>query len=84
MVIKNKISRRSFVGTTAAGAAAFTVIPSITFAGNAGTEKIRLGYIGTGKQSHSLLNDLNKCPETVVMACCDVMTTKLEKFKGEA
>ena len=67
MVIKNKISRRSFVGTTAAGAAAITVIPAFTYAGNAGTDKIRLGYIGTGKQSHYLLSSLNKCPETVCL-----------------
>jgi len=80
----NKISRRNFVGTTVAGAAAFTVLPGFSIAGNAGVEKIRLGFIGTGIQSHSLLRDLNKCPETVIMACCDVVSTKLAKFKGEA
>jgi len=84
MAIKNEISRRSFVGITAASAAAITVIPAFAVAGNAGTDKIRLGFIGVGKQSHSLLNSLNKCPETVVMACCDVVSTKLEKFKAEA
>jgi len=81
---KNKISRRNFVGSTAAGAAALTVIPAFSFAANAGTDKIRLGYIGTGIQSHGLLKNLSKCPETVVMACCDVVSTKLDKFKGEA
>lgn len=81
---KNKISRRNFVGSTAVGAAALTVIPGFTFAGNAETEKIRLGFIGNGIQSHGLLKSLTKCPETVVMACCDVVSTKLAKFKGEA
>ncbi len=38
--MKNSISRRSFVGTSAAGAAAFTVIPGFTFAANAGIAKI--------------------------------------------
>ena len=84
MVIKNKISRRNFVGITAAGAASFTVLPSLSFAANAGTNKIGLGFIGTGIQSHGLLTNLGKCPETVVLACCDVVSTKLEKFKGEA
>ncbi|MEI6680383.1 MAG: Gfo/Idh/MocA family oxidoreductase [Mariniphaga sp.] len=81
---KNKISRRNFVTTATAGAAAFTVVPAISFAANAGTDKIRLGYIGTGIQSHGLLKSINICPETVVMACCDVVTTKVEKFRGEA
>ncbi len=84
MESKIKMSRRNFVGTTAAGAAAFTVNPGFTMATNTGTDKIRLGFIGVGKQSHSLLKDLNKCPETVVMACCDVVSTKAAKFKGEA
>lgn len=84
MVSKNKISRRNFVGTTAAGAAAFTVMPELTIAGNIGSGKISLGFIGTGIQSHGLLKSLSKCPETVVLACCDVVSTKLEKFKGEA
>lgn len=81
---KSKISRRSFVTTATAGAAAFTVVPAISFAANAGTDKIRLGYIGTGIQSHGLLKSISNCPETVVMACCDVVTTKVEKFRGEA
>ncbi len=86
MIMENKIkmSRRNFVGKTAAGAAALTVIPGFTMATNTGTDKIRLGFIGVGKQSHSLLKDLNKCPETVVMACCDVVSTKVAKFKAEA
>jgi predicted dehydrogenase len=81
---KNTISRRSFVGTAAASAAAFSVIPGISFASQEGVSKVRLGYIGVGIQSHWLLNSLNKCPETVILACCDVVTTKVDKFKGEA
>jgi predicted dehydrogenase len=46
--------------------------------------ELRLGFIGLGIQSHGLLKSLAKCPETVVLACCDVVTTKLQKFKGEA
>ena len=84
MDLNNKISRRNFVGRAAAGAAAITVIPGFTYAAGAGDTKIRLGFIGNGIQSHLLLNNINKCPETVVMACCDVVSTKLEKFKAEA
>jgi len=84
MDANNKISRRNFVGRAAAGAAAFTVIPGITFSADTTSSKIRLGFIGNGIQSHGLLNNILKCPETVVMACCDVVSTKLEKFKAEA
>jgi predicted dehydrogenase len=79
-----KTSRRNFVGTAAVSAAALSVIPGLSLAVNTASEKIRLGYIGVGIQSHGLLKNLNKCPETVVMACCDVVSTKVDKFKGEA
>ena len=72
------------MGTAAASAAAFTVIPGMSFAGGAENGRIRLGFIGNGIQSHGLLKNLLKCPETVTMACCDVVSTKLEKFKEEA
>ncbi len=84
MAIENKISRRNFVGSAAASAAAFTVLPGLSFAGGAENGRIRLGFIGNGIQSHGLLKNLLKCPETVAMACCDVVSTKLEKFKEEA
>ncbi len=82
--MKSKMSRRNFVGTTAAGAGAITLLPGSVLASNEGIKKTRLGFIGVGIQSHSLLNSLMKCPETVVIACCDVVTTKINKFKGEA
>ena len=84
MKFQNRISRRNFVCTTATGAAALSVIPGISLAANEAVAKIRLGFIGVGIQSHGLLNNLMKCPETVVIACCDVVTTKVEKFKREA
>jgi len=84
MNLNNKISRRSFVGKATAGAAAITVIPGISFASNTSVDKIRLGFIGNGMQSHGLLYAMIKCPETVVIACCDVVSTKLEKFRVEA
>ncbi len=84
MEYKNGISRRNFVAATSAGVAALSVVPSITIAAGGGTSKVRLGYIGVGIQSHGLLKNLNKCPETIIMACCDVVTTKVDKFRGEA
>ena len=82
--MKSKMSRRNFVGTAAAGASAITMLPGYAMSSNDGITKTKLGFIGVGIQSHGLLNNLMKCPETVVMACCDVVTTKVDKFKGEA
>ena len=57
--MKSKITRRNFLGTAAAGAAAFSVIPGYTIASSVETVKIRLGFIGVGIQSHGLLKSLN-------------------------
>ena len=84
MTNETKISRRNFVGTTVAGAAAISVFPTFSMASTGSNGMIRLGFIGTGIQSHGLLKSILKCPETVTMACCDVVSTKLDKFKGEA
>ena len=55
MVNKNTITRRSFVGTAVAGAATLSMIPGFAMTADNGIAKIRLGYIGVGIQSHSLL-----------------------------
>ena len=84
MESKFKISRRNFVGSAVAGATSITLLPGFAMASTEGIVKTRLGFIGVGIQSHGLLGNLMKCPETVVLACCDVVTTKVDKFKIEA
>jgi len=88
MTSSKKISRRKFVGTAAAGAAAFSVVPRHVVAGSRGTiapsDRINLGYIGVGKQSYTLLSSINGCKETLVLAACDVDQKKLDKFQGAA
>ena len=47
------MNRRNFIGKTAVGAAAVTVIPRHVLGGNgfvAANDKINLGYIGNGKE----------------------------------
>ena len=49
----SKMNRRNFIGKTAVGAAAVTVIPRHVLGGNgfvAANDRINLGYIGNGKQ----------------------------------
>jgi len=83
------MDRRNFIGKSALAAGAFTIIPKQVRAGDpkkspAPSDRINLGYIGVGKQSLHLLNALAKCPETMVLAACDVDKNKLERFKGLA
>ncbi|MGB5393629.1 MAG: Gfo/Idh/MocA family oxidoreductase [Lutimonas sp.] len=77
------MDRRKFIGKTAASAAAFTIIPRHVLGGNgfiAANDKIQLGYIGTGKQIYTLLTNIGKCKETVVLAASDVYKSKLDRF----
>jgi predicted dehydrogenase len=81
------MDRRKFIGNTAAAALAFTMVPRRVLGGSgfiAPSDQIRLGFIGTGKQAHGLLQDIGDCKETVVLAVCDVDQKKLAKFKSEA
>ena len=72
-------SRRQFVGTAAAGVAAFTIIPRHCIA-RSGTvspnEKIRLAGIGVGGQGGSDLQQFEKTGQVTMVALCDVDTTR--------
>lgn len=77
------MNRRKFIGQAAAGAAAVTVIPRHVLGGNgfvAANDRINLGYIGVGKQSHGLVRSIGKCKGTVVVAASDVYGAKLDLF----
>jgi len=81
------MKRREFIGKSAVATGAFTVIPAHVMGKSKKTapgERINLGYIGVGKQAMGLVRDLDKCPETMVLAACDVDTIKLEAFKTAA
>lgn len=77
------MKRREFLGKTAAGAAAITVIPRHVLGGTgfvAANDRVNLGYIGLGKQNHGLLNAIGECKETVALAACDIYNQKLDDF----
>ena len=81
------MNRRKFIGNSAVAAAAITIIPRHVLGGTgfvAANDRINLGFIGTGKQVYTLLDGIGKCKETIVLACSDVDSKKLEKFKNEA
>ena len=77
------MKRREFIGKTAAGAAAITIVPRHVLGGPgyiASSEKLNLGYIGCGKQSYTLANRITQCPEAVIAAASDVFGKKLDLF----
>ncbi|HPD45320.1 MAG TPA: Gfo/Idh/MocA family oxidoreductase [Anaerohalosphaeraceae bacterium] len=77
-----RISRRVFVRAGAAAAAAPYVVPSTVFGQNAPSEKITVGFIGTG--SHGIARNLNMYlaqPDARVLAVCDVDSNNLRRAK---
>ncbi|MEN8227095.1 MAG: Gfo/Idh/MocA family oxidoreductase [Bacteroidota bacterium] len=81
------MNRRDFIGKSALGAGAVTVVPRHVMGGGgflSPGDRINLGFIGTGKQSIGLMRSIAGCPETMVLAACDVDQQKLARFKSEA
>ena len=81
------INRRKFLENSATAALAFTILPRQVMGGGeavAPSDRINLGYIGVGKQSHGLLESIGGCKETIVVAACDVDQKKLASFKAAA
>ena len=81
------MNRRDFIGKSALGAGAVTFIPRHVMGGTGFLtpgDRINLGFIGTGKQSLGLMRNITGCPETMVLAACDVDQKKLARFKDLA
>src|ERR1017187_6764794 len=71
--MSNNSNRRKFLGT-AAGAAAFTILPRRLLARSPEvppSDKITLAYIGTGTQGLRELLPLLAAPEIQVVSVCD-------------
>jgi len=66
------MNRRNFIGKSALGAGAITIIPRHVMGGPG------------GRQSIGLMKSIAGCPETMVLAACDVDQNKLAKFKNAA
>src|SRR2546429_1344359 len=69
-----KLSRRKFVLTGGAAAAAFTIVPRHVLGGPgfvAPSEKITLAYIGCGTQGLREMLPMLQTPEIQILAVCD-------------
>jgi predicted dehydrogenase len=81
------MKRRDFITKSAIATGAITILPGHLMGGAgylSANDRINLGFIGVGKQSLGLMNSINGCPETLVLAACDVDQKKLARFKKEA
>src|SRR4051812_582379 len=74
--------RRKFITSTAKAAIAFTIIPRFVLGRGytAPSDKITLGFIGTGKQSRSLLDSFQD--KAQVIAGSDINKQKLALFQS--
>ena len=74
MTEKQKINRRQFLGSSAA-AIGMTIIPRYALGGKGyipPSDKINIGYIGTGTQGTRVLMDFLRKPEFQIVSVCDV------------
>jgi len=81
------MKRREFISKSAFASGAITILPRHLLGGSgffSANERINLGFIGVGKQSIGLMRSISGCPETMVLAACDVDQKKLARFKEEA
>ncbi len=82
---KKDLSRRRFLGTAAIGMAGITFLPSLSSCSSPATstdDKIRLGFIGMGRQAMFLLNGFIQIPGVRIVAGCDVYGRKRQRFEN--
>ncbi|WP_332910986.1 Gfo/Idh/MocA family oxidoreductase [Algoriphagus boritolerans] len=82
----SSFSRRKFLGAGLLTTAGLGLIPNLGFAAsanplfNVANERVRLGFIGVGRQAMGLLNNFMRIPGVEVVAGADVYAIKRERF----
>jgi predicted dehydrogenase len=76
MIMKDSLSRRRFLQTTASASA--LALPASAQALGA-NERLNIGLIGTGGRCRHLMQALAKVPNTRMMALCDIYPPHLEQ-----
>lgn len=83
--MSKKLSRRSFMKTSAVTASAATLVSAGSARGYAANEKVQLGWIGIGGRCHDLLPQVvEHCPDARTAAVCDLLPERVEKGKQMA
>ena len=82
----SSFSRRKFLSASLLTTAGLSIVPQLSFASspnplfNVAHERVRLGFIGVGRQAMGLLNNFMKIPGVEVVAGADVYAIKRERF----
>ena len=78
----NHISRKNFIKSSALATAGLTFLPShvLGFGGTAPSDKIRIGFIGTGRISYSLATNFMELGTADIVAGSDIYSTKSTRF----
>jgi predicted dehydrogenase len=76
-----KLSRRAFLKTAGAAAAAPYIVPASVFGKNSPAERVTMGLIGCGGQGNSDMGGFLGMADVQVVAVCDVDTNNVEKTK---
>ena len=82
----NSFSRRKFLSTSILTTAGASLIPGLSFASSDSSpfqpahERVRLGFIGVGRQAMGLLNNFMRIPGVEAVAAADVYAIKRERF----
>jgi predicted dehydrogenase len=85
MSAKHSFTRRQFIRTGAAAAAAPFILPSRIWAADTKpNDRITIGCIGMGTQAHGLLGGFLSQPGTQVVAVCDVDNNRRNSGKEQA
>ncbi|WP_236974611.1 Gfo/Idh/MocA family protein [Membranihabitans maritimus] len=83
--MSNKVSRRGFIESSAAGMAGFYISPGKLFRSQekkySSSSKIRMGFIGLGRRSVNLVNGFMKFGNVEIVAGSDVYGVKCDRFK---
>ncbi len=80
---KSSFSRRKFLASSVLGTVGLGVIPGLSFANSPisrDSSKVRLGFIGVGRQAMGLLNNFMRNSAVEVIAGCDVYEIKRDRF----
>ncbi len=80
------IGRRTFIRRTASASLGFCIVPAAVLGGTHGTppsDRIVLGFIGTGKQGRGLAGRFAKMDDVQITAACDVDREKLAEFANQ-
>lgn len=80
---EKKVTRRDFLGATAALGAASTAMPYLAaaedFAPVSPNDRIRLGFIGVGDRGSQLVGEFLRQPGAEIVAICDVWKERRDK-----